>query len=62
MDESIVVDLPEPQFVLPRAQPAPKPKPLTKWQEFAQQKGIQKKKKAKATWDDELKKWVPLYG
>lgn len=42
--------------------PVPKPKPLTKWQQFAKEKGIQKKKKGKLSWDDQLKKWVPLYG
>lgn len=40
----------------------PKPKPLTKWQQFAKEKGIQKKKKAKLSWDEQLKKWIPLYG
>lgn len=62
IDETVVVTLPDPIFVLPRAQRVPKPKPLTKWQEFAKEKGIQKKKKDKATWDEQLQKWVPLYG
>lgn len=42
--------------------PVPKPKPLTKWQQFAKGKGIEKKKKNKLTWDDQLKKWIPTYG
>ncbi|KAL4709902.1 hypothetical protein ACJJTC_003865 [Scirpophaga incertulas] len=62
IDEAIVVRLPKPLTVLPRAKPVPKPKPLTKWQEFAKQKGITKKKKDKLQWDEQLQKWVPLYG
>ncbi|CAB3223751.1 unnamed protein product [Arctia plantaginis] len=61
-DEAIIVKLPEPKTVIPRAKPVPKPKPLTKWQEFAKSKGITKKKKDKLQWDEQLQKWVPLYG
>ncbi|CAK1546996.1 unnamed protein product [Leptosia nina] len=62
IDEAIVVRLPQPTTVLPRAKPVPKPKPLTKWQEFAKAKGITKTKKSKLEWDEQLQKWVPLYG
>ncbi|XP_034830528.1 ribosome biogenesis regulatory protein homolog [Maniola hyperantus] len=62
IDEAIVVRLPAPKTVLPRSKPVPKPKPLTKWQEFAKAKGITKKKKDKLQWDEQLQKWVPLYG
>ncbi|KAK9885325.1 hypothetical protein WA026_010822 [Henosepilachna vigintioctopunctata] len=62
VEEAIVVELPSPLFKLPRIKPVPKPKALTKWQQFAKEKGIQKKKKAKLTWDDQLKKWVPRFG
>ncbi|CAH0564551.1 unnamed protein product [Brassicogethes aeneus] len=62
VDEAIVVKLPPPKTVLPRCKPVPKPRPLTKWQQFAKEKGIEKKKKDKLSWDEQLKKWVPLYG
>lgn len=62
VEEAIVVKLPQPTFTLPRSQRVPKPKPLTKWQKFAKEKGIQKKKKSKLTWDENLQKWLPLYG
>ncbi|KOB74731.1 putative regulator of ribosome biosynthesis [Operophtera brumata] len=62
VEEAIVVRLPAPTTVLPRAKPVPKPKPLTKWQEFAKAKGIDKKKKDKLKWDEQLQKWVPLFG
>ncbi|KAJ8875013.1 hypothetical protein PR048_022903 [Dryococelus australis] len=62
MDDAIVVRLPPASTILPRENRIPKPKPLTKWQRFAREKGIQRKKKGKLTWDDALKKWVPNYG
>lgn len=61
-EDAIVVKLPPPKFLLPRSKRVPKPKPLTKWQKFALEKGIQKKKQAKLTWDDQLKQWIPRYG
>lgn len=57
VDEAVVATLPKPEYVLPRSRAIPKPKPLTKWQQFAKAKGIslKKKKKPKVKWDDELK-------
>ena len=64
VEEVIVAKLPKPGFVLPRARQIPKPKALTKWQQFAKEKGIQSKKKGKSKlkWDDVLKKWIPTFG
>ncbi|KAG5894125.1 hypothetical protein JTB14_004063 [Gonioctena quinquepunctata] len=62
VDEVIVVKLPPQRTVLPRMKPVPRPKPLTKWQQFAKDKGIQKKKKSKLSWEEQLQKWVPMYG
>ncbi|XP_043248725.1 ribosome biogenesis regulatory protein homolog [Colletes gigas] len=64
IDDTVVAKLPTPQFVLPRSRQVPKPKPLTKWQQFAKQKGITSKKssKSKLKWDDELQKWIPKFG
>ncbi|EFN69175.1 Ribosome biogenesis regulatory protein-like protein, partial [Camponotus floridanus] len=64
VDEVITATLPKPEYVLPRSRVIPKPKPLTKWQLFAKQKGIQTKKKGKSKlkWDEELKEWIPTYG
>jgi len=53
-DGYMYVDLPEPRYNLPREKPLPKAKPLTKWQKFAIEKGITKKPKPKATWDEIL--------
>lgn len=62
VEEAIVAKLPAPTFTLPREKPLPKPKPLTKWQKYAQEKGITKTKKSNLTWDQTLRKWVPRYG
>ncbi|RWS10476.1 ribosome biogenesis regulatory protein-like protein [Dinothrombium tinctorium] len=57
-----VAQLPAPITLLPRSKPVPKPKPPTKWELFAKEKGIQKKKKEKLVWDDVAKEWKPRYG
>lgn len=64
VDGDIVATLPKLEYVLPRSRVIPKPKPLTKWQQFAKEKGIRTKKKGKSRlkWDEELKKWIPTYG
>jgi regulator of ribosome biosynthesis len=57
-----VVELPKPTFTLPRAKPVPKPKPLTKWQKFAQEKGIEKKKRSKLVFDEDAQDWKRRHG
>lgn len=54
VEETIVAKLPAPSFVLPRSQKCPVPRPLTKWEQFAQEKGIRKAKKDKKVFDEEL--------
>lgn len=62
VEECIVAKLPAPATVLPRLRKVPGPKILTKWERFAKEKGITKKKKDKKVYDKELDKWVPTYG
>ncbi|KAM7356023.1 ribosome biogenesis regulatory protein homolog [Cochliomyia hominivorax] len=62
VEECIVAKLPAPSTVLPRLRKVPGPKPMTKWEKFAQEKGITKKKKDKKVYDETLDKWVPTYG
>ncbi|XP_076303122.1 ribosome biogenesis regulatory protein homolog [Lasioglossum baleicum] len=64
IDEVIVAKLPKQEFILPRSRQVPKPKPLTKWQQFAKEKGIKSKQKSKSKlkWDEELQKWIPTFG
>lgn len=54
VEECIVAKLPVPSFVLPRSKKCPQPKPMTKWEKFAQEKGIRKTKKDKKVFDTEL--------
>lgn len=53
---------PAPTTLLPREKHLPKPKPLTKWERFANEKGISHKKKEKDVWDEERQEWVPRWG
>ncbi|KAI0650485.1 ribosome biogenesis regulatory protein-domain-containing protein [Trametes meyenii] len=57
-----LAQLPPPITQLPRAKPLPKPKPPTKWEQFAKAKGIQKKRKDKKVWDEEKQDWVDRWG
>lgn len=62
VEEVIVAKLPDPTTLLPREKPAPKPKPPTKWEQFAKLKGIQKKKKTNLVWDEVHKEWRRRWG
>lgn len=62
IEDVIVVKLPEPTTALPREKPPPKPKPPTKWEQFAKLKGIQKKKKTNLVWDEVNKEWKRRWG
>lgn len=54
VEECVVAKLPAPAFILPRSRKCPGPKPLTKWEKFAKEKGLQKTKKDKKVFDEEL--------
>ena len=56
------VTLPPPVLALPRAKPVPQPKPLTKWQQFAKEKGIVKKKRSKLEFDEVSQDWKRRHG
>ncbi|XP_029385172.1 ribosome biogenesis regulatory protein homolog [Echeneis naucrates] len=62
VEEAIVVKLPQPTTPLPREKPPPKPRPPTKWEQFAKLKGIQKKKKTNLVWDETAKEWRRRWG
>ncbi|KEP61399.1 UNVERIFIED_CONTAM: ribosome biogenesis regulatory protein (rrs1) protein [Hammondia hammondi] len=65
-DDGLLVALPPPAknstFKLPRMHPAPAAKKLTRWEAFAKEKGIQKRKRSRLVWDDNTKDWVPRWG
>lgn len=62
VDGVIVAKLPDPVTPLPREKPPPKPRPPTKWEQFAKLKGIQKKKKTNLAWDENAKEWRRRWG
>ncbi|XP_041473174.1 ribosome biogenesis regulatory protein homolog [Lytechinus variegatus] len=62
VEDAITVKLPEPSTVLPREKRVPKDKPATKWEQYAKQKGIQKRKRTGKVWSEEEEKWIPRYG
>lgn len=57
-----IAHLPAPSTVLPREKPIPKPRPPTKWELFAQRKGIEKRKRSKLEWDEASGDWKRRYG
>ncbi|GAA5977015.1 hypothetical protein JCM5350_007528 [Sporobolomyces pararoseus] len=63
VDEGVIADLPAIATPLPREKPLPKPAPMTKWQAFAQAKGIApKEKKDRMVYDEDKQEWVPRWG
>lgn len=56
------VRLPPPVHRLPREKHLPRPKPPTKWEQFAKSKGIVKHKKNKREWDEQTASWKRTYG
>merc|ERR1719411_1495017 len=68
VEDVICAKLPKPTFRLPREKVVPKPKPPTKWEQYAKSKGIVKSKvkgagkNPRVAWDDTVQEWVPTYG
>lgn len=62
-DGNLQITLPAPTTQLPREKPVPKEKEKTKWEKFAEKKGIKAKRKdGKLTFDEAKGDWVPKYG
>ncbi|XP_031474144.1 ribosome biogenesis regulatory protein homolog [Nymphaea colorata] len=57
-----LVQLPPPTTRLPREKHIPRSKPPTKWEQFAQKKGIKKRKKSKLVLDAQTRQWKRRYG
>ncbi|XP_053104243.1 ribosome biogenesis regulatory protein homolog [Hemicordylus capensis] len=60
----VVARLPEPSTRLPREKPLPKPRPPTRWEQFAKLKGIRPNRKKRGTlvWDEAAKDWRRRWG
>ncbi|KAJ9659183.1 Rhodanese- sulfurtransferase [Coniosporium apollinis] len=61
--EGVHLNLPAPETRLPREKAVPAEKEPTKWEKFAQKKGIKdKKKEGKLVYDEASGEWVPKWG
>ncbi|XP_068788692.1 ribosome biogenesis regulatory protein homolog [Struthio camelus] len=58
----LVAQLPEPAFRLPREKPPPRPRPPTRWEQFARLKGIRRRKRTSLVWDEQAKEWRRRWG
>jgi regulator of ribosome biosynthesis len=54
--------LPHETSVLPREKHVPEPKPETKWEKYAREKGIKNHKKERMVFDEQTQMYVPRYG
>ncbi|KJE96940.1 Rrs1 protein [Capsaspora owczarzaki ATCC 30864] len=62
-DEVVLASLPNPTYAIPREKPVPKPKQLTKWEQFALKKGIKKNSKRDTrVFDDTKQEFVRRHG
>ena len=62
-EDGVLVTLPTPSTPLPREKPLPTAKEKTKWERFAEKRGIKKKRKdGKLVYDEAKGDWVPKYG
>ena len=57
-----IIDPPPPTTLLPREKHLPKPKPPTKWERFAAEKGISHKTREREVWDEARQEWVARWG
>ncbi|KAG3012730.1 hypothetical protein JG687_00014783 [Phytophthora cactorum] len=61
-DMGPLAQLPVPETVIPREKPLPKPKVETKWEKFAKEKGIDKRKKSRKVFDEASGEWSHTWG
>eukprot|EP00049_Salpingoeca_infusionum_P018595 m.357940 g.357940 ORF g.357940 m.357940 type:complete len:330 (-) comp17991_c0_seq1:240-1229(-) len=61
-EEGMYAKLPLPTTKIPREKPVPKPKPKTRWEKFAELKGIQNKKKDRMVYDELSGEYRPRWG
>ncbi|KAF2077622.1 hypothetical protein CYY_001085 [Polysphondylium violaceum] len=62
IDEGTLALLPKCTTPIPRERALPESKPKTRWEAFAEIKGIKKKKKSRMEWDKKEEEFRPTYG
>ena len=63
--DGVLLGLPQPTTRLPREKPVPQPKPPTKWERFAEKKGIKPKtreQRQNLAYDEESGEWKRKWG
>ena len=60
--EGPVITLPAATTALPREKPVPQPRAETKWEKFAKEKGIKKRKRSKLVYDEQTDEWKRRHG
>jgi len=57
------VKLPESSLILPRSKKIPKPKPLTRWEKYRKDKGLNpRQKRSRMVYSELAQDWVPRWG
>lgn len=62
VEGDVMAVLPKSSFIMPREKKIPEKKEPTKWEKYAAEKGLKKKKKDKKVFDEATKEWKPTYG
>jgi len=57
-----VITLPQPTTPIPREKHIPTAKPETRWEKYAKDKGIQKRKRSRMVFDEGTQEWRPRFG
>eukprot|EP00939_MAST-03C_sp_MAST-3C-sp1_P003999 g3999.t1 len=58
----VLMVLPPPVNRCPREKPVPEPREETRWEKFAKERGIKKRKRERMVWDEDTESWRPRYG
>lgn len=61
-DVGPVAVLPEEKTKIPREKRIPEPKPLTRWEQFAKEKGIKNQKRERMVYDEQTDEYKPRFG
>jgi len=61
-DAGPVASLPDPTTPIPREKPLPKEKPPTRWEKYAKDKGIKKRKRDRMMWDPAANEYRARWG
>jgi len=61
-DGLYMLELPPPRYRLPREKRIPEAKPQTKWEKYAELKGIHKRKRGRMVFDEDSQEYKPRYG